>query len=92
MHANTYEFYIPVLVQELYDGFSENNIDRNQAIIEVNWRGVMKILHLQTISELTDIPLVERWTQESGNLGNYIHLMGEHCKVHQGVVLAPKYS
>ena len=38
LHANTYEFYIPVLVQELYDGFSENNIDRNQAIIEVNWR------------------------------------------------------
>ena len=56
----------------------------------MNWRGEMKILHLQIISELTDIPLVERCTQESGNLGNYIYLLGEHCKVHQGIVLAPK--
>ena len=39
----------------------------------------MKILHLQTISELKGIPIVERRTQEPGNLGNYIHLMGEHC-------------
>ena len=53
LHANTYELYIPTLVQEYNDGFSENNIDRNQGIIEVSWRGEMKILHLQTISELT---------------------------------------
>jgi len=39
LHSNTYEFYIPALVQGLYDGFLENNIDRNQGIIEVNWRG-----------------------------------------------------
>ena len=32
----------------------------NQEIIKVNRRGKMKILHLQTISELTGIPLVER--------------------------------
>ena len=44
----------------------------------------MKILHLQTISELTSILIVERGTQELGNLRNYIHLMGEHCKVPQG--------
>ena len=43
LHANTFEFYIPALVQEFYDGFSENNIDRNQEIIEVNWKGEMKI-------------------------------------------------
>ena len=36
LHANTFEFYISALVQEFYDGFSENNIDRNQEIIEVN--------------------------------------------------------
>jgi len=48
LHANNYEFYIPSLVQEFYDGFSENNIDENQGIVEVNWRGKMKILHLQT--------------------------------------------
>ena len=91
LHANAFEFYIPPLVQEFYDGFSENNIDRNQRIIEVNWRGEMKILHLQTISELTGIPLVERGIQEPKDLGNYIHLMGEHCKVLPGVVLVPKY-
>ena len=51
----------------------------------------MKILHLQTISELTGIPLVERGTQEPKNLGNYIHLMGEHCKVLNGVVLPLKH-
>jgi len=49
----------------------------------MNWRGKMKILHLQTISELTGIPLVERGIQEPKDLGNYIHLMGEHCKVPQ---------
>ena len=63
LHANNYEFYIHALVQEFYDGLSENNIDRNQRIIEVNWRGEMKILHLQTISEVTSIPIVERGTQ-----------------------------
>jgi len=35
LHANTYKFYIPALVQAYYDEFSENNIDRNQRIIEV---------------------------------------------------------
>ena len=70
MHANTYEFYIPALVQEFYNGFSKNNIDRNQKIIEVNWKGEMKILHLQTIFKLTGIPIVERGTQEPGNLEN----------------------
>jgi len=30
------------------------------------------------------IPIVERGTQEPGDLENYIHLMGEHCKVPQG--------
>ena len=29
LHANTYEFFTPSLVQEFYDGFLENNIDRN---------------------------------------------------------------
>ena len=38
LHANTYEFYISTLVHEFYDGFSDNNIDRNIGIIEVNWR------------------------------------------------------
>ena len=41
----------------------------------------MKILHLQIISELTGILLIERGIQEPGNLGDYIHLMGEHCKI-----------
>ena len=40
----------------------------------------MKILHLQTISKLTGIPIVERGTQEPGNLENYIYLTREHCK------------
>ena len=72
LHANTYEIYISILVQEFYDGFSENNINSNQRIIEVNWRGEMKILYFQTISEITYIPLVERGTQEPKNLRNYI--------------------
>ena len=50
----------------------------------------MKILHLQTISELTGILTVERGTQEPGNLGNYINLMREYCKIPQGVALALK--
>ena len=57
----------------------------------MNWRGEMKILHLQIISEVTSIPLVKRGTQEPENLENYIHLIGEHCKIPQGVVLVPKY-
>ena len=51
----------------------------------------MKILHLQIISKRTGIPLVERGVQEPGNLGDYIHLIGEHCKVPQGVVLVSKH-
>ena len=58
--------------------------------IEVNWWREMKVLHLQTISELTGIPIVKRGTQESENLGNYIHLMGEHCKVPQGGGISAK--
>ena len=50
----------------------------------------MKILHLQTISELTGISIVERWTQEPRNLGNYMHLIGEHCKVPQGGGISAK--
>jgi len=50
----------------------------------------MKILHLQTISELTGIPIVERGTQESGNLENYMYLMEEHCKVPQGGGISAK--
>jgi len=44
----------------------------------------MKILHLQTISELMGIPIVVRVAQEPRNLGNYIQLIGKHCKVPQG--------
>jgi len=29
LYANTFEIYIPALVQEFYDEFLENNIDRN---------------------------------------------------------------
>ena len=36
LHTNTYKFYIHALVREFYDGFSENNIDRKQGIIEIN--------------------------------------------------------
>ena len=50
----------------------------------------MKILHLQTISKLTGIPLVERGIQEPKNLGDYIHLMKEHCKVSQGGGISAK--
>ena len=39
LHSNTFEFYIPSLVQEFYDGFTENNIDQNHGVIDVNWRG-----------------------------------------------------
>ena len=90
LHVNTFEFYIPALVREFYDGFLENNIGRNQGIIEVNWRGKMKILYLQIISELTGISLVERGIQEPENLEDYIHLMGEHCKVPLGDGISAK--
>ena len=33
---------------------------------------------------------MERGTQELRNLGNYIHLMGEHCKVPQGGGISDK--
>ena len=51
----------------------------------------MKILHLQTISGLMGIPLVERRAQEPGNLGDYIHLIGEHCEVPQGCGISAKH-
>jgi len=43
----------------------------------------LKIVHLQTISELTGIPLSESGIQNPRNLGDYIHLMGDHCKLAQ---------
>ena len=36
LHGNTFEFYIPSLVQEFYDGFNENSIDLDHGLIEVN--------------------------------------------------------
>ena len=58
LHSNTYEFYIPNLVQEFYDEFSTNNVDRNHVVIEVSWSEI-KIVHLQTILDLTGIPIIE---------------------------------
>ena len=84
LHGNAFEFNLPSLVQEFYDGFNENNIDRNNGITEVKWRGELKIVHLQTILELTVIPLGESRIQNPKNLGDYIHLMGDHCKSTQG--------
>ena len=69
LHGNTFGFYIPSLVQEFYDGFNENNIDKDHGVIEVNWRGKLKIVHLKTISELTGFPLVESEIQNPRNLG-----------------------
>ena len=34
--GNTFEFYIPGLVQEFYDGFNNNSIDQDHGIIEEN--------------------------------------------------------
>ena len=50
----------------------------------------MKILHLQTISELTGIPIMKSGIQEPGNLENYIHLIGEHCEVPEGGGISAK--
>jgi len=36
LHGNTFKFYIPSLVQDFYNGFNENNIDRDHGEIEVN--------------------------------------------------------
>ena len=90
LHENTFEFYIPSLVQEFYDGFNENNIDRDHGVIEVNWRGELKIVHLQTISELTSISLSESRIKNPENLEDYIHLMGDHCKSAQGGGISAK--
>ena len=46
LHGNAYEFYIPILVQEFYDRFTLNNIGRDHVVIELNWRGETRILHI----------------------------------------------
>ena len=52
----------------------------------------MKIVYLQTISELTGIPLSESEIQNPKNLGDYIHLMGDHCKSAQGGGISAKMT
>ena len=79
-------------MQEFYDGFNENNIDRDHGLIEVNWRGELKIVHLQTISELTSISLSESRIKNPENLEDYIHLMGDHCKLAQGGGISAKMT
>ena len=77
LHSKTFEFYILSIVQEFYDGFNKKSIDQDYGIIKVNWRGELKIMHLQPISELTGVPLGESEIQNPGNLGDYIHLIGD---------------
>ena len=74
-------------MQELYDGFTENSIDRNHGVIEVNWRE-LRIVYLQTTPELMGIPLGDSGIQNPKNLGDYIHLMGDHCKSYRGRISA----
>ena len=59
-------------------------------MIEVNWSGELKIIHLQTISEITGITLGESRIQNPENLGDYVHLMGDHCKSTQGGGISAK--
>ena len=47
-------------------------------VIEVSWSEI-KIVHLQTILNLTGIPIIEGGIQNPVNIGDYIFLMGDHC-------------
>jgi len=50
----------------------------------------MKIVHLQTILDLTGIPIVEGGIHNLDNIGDYIYLMGDHCKSAQGGEISAK--
>ena len=47
-------------------------------------------MHLQIISEITGILLGESGIQNLRNLGDKIHLIGDHCKSAQGGLISAK--
>ena len=83
-------FYIPSLVQELYDGFTIDNIDRDRVVIEINWRCELRILHIQTISEIIAIPIVEGGNQNPRKLEEYMSIKGDQCRSSQGGGISAK--
>jgi len=90
LYSNSYEFYFTTLVKEFYDGFSVDNIDHDHEVIKVNRSGEIKIVNIQTISDLTSILIIESENQNLGNLWDYMFLMGYHCKSSEGGGISAK--
>ena len=68
LHEVNSDHYIPSLLEKLYNSFTLDNIDNNTHSIEVNWKEERKVVDLQLLLDLTDIPhsRIESSTHEFG--------------------------
>ena len=58
IHEGSFEHYILSLMEEFYNSFTNSDIDNHAHRICINWRGERKVLDLQSLSNLSRIPLV----------------------------------
>ena len=80
IHEGSFDHYIPSLVAEFYDSFTNNDMDDHAHKIHINWRGERKCVTLQMISDLTEISLALGLNQILMRVEEYMSLMGENCR------------
>lgn len=71
------DFYIPHIVAEFYNGIQ--NINWEDEVISLEWREQEKFVDLQTISNMTQIPL-RVGANATQSLEEYMSLMGSNCR------------
>ena len=57
IHQGSSDDYIPSLVEEFYNSFTNIDIDHHTHRIHIYWRGEMKVVDLQFLLDLSGIPL-----------------------------------
>ena len=46
IHEDSFEHYVPTLVEKFYNSFTNNDIDDHAHRIQINWREERKVLDL----------------------------------------------
>ena len=78
IYEGSTDHYIPSLVKEFYNTFTNKDIDNHAHRIHINWRGERKVMDLQLLSNLTRIHLALGLNQIPMKVEEYMSLMGEN--------------
>lgn len=80
LFSRRYQFYIPNLVRDFYDGFKVTNFDLELGKLQIIWRGVDRIISIENISALINIPLKPSATHPHPII-EYVPIIGPRCEI-----------